>query len=354
MRGKILQIQGSTYKKILAIDIGQGTQDILLYDAKKNIENCTCLILPSPTSLYGKMVVESSGDLHIQGSTIGGGILSSAVKSHLKKGFRVYMEPEAAASIRDNLDVVRSMGIIVDKPPDDFHGKEIILKEVNLLILKEFLSHYKEEMDVEVIAVAVQDHGTSVEGKSDREFRFEVIEKRLKENNSLASFAYWADAVPKFLTRMRSVVRALKAQTSSKILLMDTASCALLGCMEIGSSPHFIVNVGNEHTVSAIIRNGEVEAFMEHHTHLLSPEKMRDLLLRFAEGEVSKKEIFEDGGHGALYIKKNPTTVNRVIVTGPNREKMRQTGLPVIFAAPGGNMMLTGPIGLVKASQLKG
>jgi uncharacterized protein (DUF1786 family) len=32
--------------RILCIDVGHGTQDILLYDSEKNLENCTQLIIP--------------------------------------------------------------------------------------------------------------------------------------------------------------------------------------------------------------------------------------------------------------------------------------------------------------------
>ncbi|MCX5894964.1 MAG: hypothetical protein NTZ51_03900, partial [Proteobacteria bacterium] len=71
-----------SYNKILVIDIGQGTQDILLYDPHKNIENCISLILPSPTALYGKIIDNCSEDLYISGSTIGGGIISRAIKDH--------------------------------------------------------------------------------------------------------------------------------------------------------------------------------------------------------------------------------------------------------------------------------
>ena len=116
-----------TDRKILAIDIGQGTQDILLYDPHKNIENCISLILPSPTALYGKIIENASGDLYINGSTIGGGMLSKAIKQHIKKGYAVYMEPEAAASIRDDLDMVRMLGINIGSPPETFAGQELHL-----------------------------------------------------------------------------------------------------------------------------------------------------------------------------------------------------------------------------------
>ncbi len=41
-------------QRILAIDIGGGTQDILLYEEGKPIENCVQMILPSPTQLVAQ------------------------------------------------------------------------------------------------------------------------------------------------------------------------------------------------------------------------------------------------------------------------------------------------------------
>jgi uncharacterized protein (DUF1786 family) len=39
--------------KILAIDIGAGTEDVLLYDdEKRSIENCIKMVLPSPCQVF--------------------------------------------------------------------------------------------------------------------------------------------------------------------------------------------------------------------------------------------------------------------------------------------------------------
>jgi len=343
-----------TDRKILAIDIGQGTQDILLYDPHKNIENCISLILPSPTALYGKIIENASGDLYINGSTIGGGMLSKAIKQHIKKGYAVYMEPEAAASIRDDLDMVRMLGIKIGNPSGTFAGQELHLEEVNLPLLQSFLAHFSEAMDVGIVAAAVQDHGASPAGSSDRMFRFEMLSKQLMAHNEPERCAYWGDEVPPVFTRMRSLVKTVKKYFPGTVLVMDTALCAVLGCMEDRHEPYLIVNAGNDHTLCAIVRNNKISALLEHHTAMLSTEKLRQLIIRFAKGEVTHQEIFDDWGHGVLYIHKciiSPT--EHIIVTGPHREKMRLTGLPVTFAAPGGNMMLTGPIGLVKACHFK-
>ena len=340
-------------QKILAIDIGQGTQDILLYDPTKNIENCISLILPSPTALYGRIIERCSQDLFIHGSTIGGGRLTGALKNHLKKGYRVFMEAEAAASVRDNLDSVRQLGITIGQPSGDFNGARLLIKEVDIARLKDFLAHFAEDMDVAAVAIAVQDHGVSAEGKSDREFRFDVIAQRLQDNSAPESLACWAEEVPPFFTRMTSLVKSLRKEFSGPVLLMDTAFCAVLGCTEDYQSPSLIVNVGNDHTLCVLMKGGKIEGLLEHHTGMLTSEKLRGLVTRFSRRDITCREVYEDGGHGALYMSNKPLAYEQIIVTGPNREKMRLTGLPVVFAAPGGNMMLTGPLGLVSAYQLK-
>ena len=74
--------------KILALDIGAGTEDVLIYDdAKESVENCLKMVLPSPSQVYAAQVRSATRicqDLFINGDIIGGGVLSSA----LKKAYR--------------------------------------------------------------------------------------------------------------------------------------------------------------------------------------------------------------------------------------------------------------------------
>ena len=57
-------------------------------------------------------------------------------------------------------------------------------------------------------------------------------------------------------------------------------------------------------------------------------------------------------GHGAVTLKPLPGGFP-VIVTGPNRDLFRKTSFPFTFAAPGGNTMMTGPMGLIRAAQYR-
>jgi uncharacterized protein (DUF1786 family) len=336
--------------KILAIDIGAGTQDILLFDSQKKIENCISLVLPTPSNFFADKLKTIEGHVYIHGDTIGGGSLGRAILRHIQKGYRVVMEESAAYSIRNDLDEVKSMGIEVEKKPEADLFEELEIREVNLLLFENFFSNFGEELKVDVIAIAVQDHGVSPKGVSDRAFRFENMERMLRKDNRPETFHFLEDSIPDHYLRMKSAVAAVKRSSPVRVLVMDTAFSAILGCLEETSGPSLIVNVGNGHTIAALIIEKRIEGLYEHHTHELTPEKMEHDLRLFVRGELDGKKVFKENGHGAVTLKPLPG-VFPVIVTGPNRDLFRKTSFKFIYAAPGGNTMMTGPMGLVKATK---
>jgi uncharacterized protein (DUF1786 family) len=340
-------------RKILAIDIGAGTQDILLYNDELNTENCISLILPTPTRYYAGLIDKSHEDLFIEGDPIGGGAISSLLKKHLKKGYRVIMSADAAFTVRNNLNEVRNCGIEISNGAlHGFQGEKLQLQEVNFPHLKAFLCDYGEDFVFDLAAIAVQDHGTPEEGVSNREFRFKEIEKRLHQDNRPEAFMYSFNEIPDYFKRMKAVAKTAMSQLECEVMVMDTSFAAILGCMEeVGSSLY--INAGNSHTLVASISGGRIDGLMEHHTGCLNTEKLDDLLMRFMKSEVTSKEILDDGGHGAVIISSNLTEKSEIVATGPNRVMLKDSRFSVRFAAPYGNMMLTGPFGLVKGAKLK-
>jgi uncharacterized protein (DUF1786 family) len=262
------------------------------------------------------------------------------------------MEESAAYSIRNDLDEVKSMGIEVEKKPEADLFEELEIREVNLLLFENFFSNFGEELKVDVIAIAVQDHGVSPKGVSDRAFRFENMERMLRKDNRPETFHFLEDSIPDHYLRMKSAVAAVKRSSPVRVLVMDTAFSAILGCLEETSGPSLIVNVGNGHTIAALIIEKRIEGLYEHHTHELTPEKMEHDLRLFVRGELDGKKVFKENGHGAVTLKPLPG-VFPVIVTGPNRDLFRKTSFKFIYAAPGGNTMMTGPMGLVRAVQYR-
>jgi uncharacterized protein (DUF1786 family) len=336
--------------KILAIDIGAGTQDILLFDSQKKTENCISLVLPTPSKFFAERLKTIENHVYIHGDTIGGGSLGRAILRHIQKGYRVVMGESAAYSIRNHLDEVKSMGIEVGKEPEANHFEELEIQEVNLPLFEKFLSNFGEDLQADVIAIAAQDHGVSPKGISDRAFRFENMERMIRKDNRPETFHFLDDSIPEYCLRMRSAVAAVKRTSSTPVLVMDTCFSAILGCLEEVIRPSLVVNVGNGHTVAALLLEKKIEALYEHHTHALTPQKLENDLRLLIRGELSGRKVFEENGHGAFTLKPYPGEVS-VIVTGPNRDLFKETSFKFIYAAPGGNNMMTGPMGLVKAAQ---
>jgi len=273
------------------------------------------------------------------------------------------MTDDAAYTVRNNLNQVKKMGIeiVSDSGPVDFEGETMILQEVNLDQLHLLLKGFGESLtDVDYVAIAVQDHGIFPEQTSNRHFRIGKMRQLMKENPLPEAFAYMGNEVPKFYPRMRSAVRASKRQLPAvTVMVMDTSPDAILGCLMDpavkGADPILAVNVGNGHTMAAILSKGEVVAVLEHHTKLITPKKMEKLLRDFVDGKLSDEEVFDDNGHGMFYLKKPPgfSAIEKVVVTGPNRRILTKTGICVHFATPGGDVMMSGPLGLVEAIKRK-
>ena len=341
--------------QILAIDIGAGTQDILIYQPGREEENNPQLILPSPSRVWAERLGEETADLFISGDTIGGGRIGPVLECHIKEGRRIFMTEEAAYTIRDDLNEVRERGVeVVGQKPADFAGDEVTLKEVDIPFLRQILNPLGEGNSISLVAIAVQDHGSSPSGGSDRKFRFSCFQQTLAHAiKGFEGFIYLPDEIPSYYRRMSSAARRAKRETDAQVLLMDTVFSAILGAVREVNGPSLVVNVGNGHTVMAIVVDGEIRGILEHHTSLLTPTILRDYLIRFSRGEVSSEEVYREGGHGALVLDSSLPPLS-IIVTGPKREIMKETGLPYHFPAPGGNMMMTGPWGLVEAARIRG
>jgi len=271
----------------LAIDIGAGTQDILLFDSNKKIENCTSLVLPTPSKIFAEKLKSIEGNVFISGDTIGGGSIARAIVSHLKKGYRVVMEESAAYSIRNDLDEVKSMGIEIGMKSEWDGFKKLDIREIDLPILKDFLLRFGEDLELDVIAIAVQDHGVAPKGVSDRAFRFEKMEAMLRKDNRPEAFHFTEDSIPFYYLRMRSAVKAIRRTSSTPVMVMDTSFSAILGCIGEVTGPSVVVNVGNSHTIAALLINGKIEGLYEQHTHELTPKKLGHDLGSFIQGELS-------------------------------------------------------------------
>ncbi len=348
--------------KILTADIGTGTQDIYLYDSRLDMENGIKLILPSATLLVSRKLQKATNERRavvLTGTTMGGGPNFWAAKKHLESGLDLFATVKAAKSFNDDLDVVQSSGIrIVSEEEAKALAKKICsveMKDFDFILISEiFHKNGVTLRDLGAVAVAVFDHGEAPAGISDRKFRFDYMDERIRKWNRLSTFAYRSEKIPLSLTRMRSVAETLR-EVQSPVIVMDTAPAAVLGalfdehCKSINEK--VIVNIGNSHTIAFKLNSLGIDGVFEHHTGFMDKGKLEGLLERLANGTLNTCDVFDDQGHGALMYDSEPLTLNsgNVIVTGPRRRLLKGSRLSPHYAVPFGDMMISGCFGLLSA-----
>ena len=341
--------------RILAIDVGTGTQDIMIYDTEKELENSIKLVLPSPHLYISQMIRECENDIYFDGDIMGGGKIKNTILEHMEKGYRVVMEPTCAKTIRDDLEQVKSFGIEIADNKESYESfTRITLGDINITKLSEFLLGYDLEFDFDEIAIAVQDHGYSPD-MGDRDFRFEKIREKVQKPISPLEFGFRDDTLPDYFTRMQAVRRQVANEGRDELpLVMDTKFASIAGMCydEIAEklNSYIVIDIGNGHTTAASIEGGKIQGVFEHHTSSLTGESLERYIKRLASGEITHEEVYNDHGHGAHVL--NPISeIEKVIVSGPKRELIEKTNLDWHHAAPGGDVMMTGTVGLIKTMQ---
>jgi uncharacterized protein (DUF1786 family) len=244
------------------------------------------------------------------------------------------------------------------------------------LISKTFADYGVSLHDLGAVAVAVFDHGNAPAGVSDRQFRFDYLDERIRSKNLLAAFAYLSSEIPKIMTRLQSVADSAK-NLPCPLVVMDTAPAAVLGAgfdpIVAKQKQKIICNVGNFHTLAFRLGEMGIEGVFEHHTGEIDLPKLEGLLRALADGSLKHEDVFDDMGHGALIYSNEQFEFGRdefdIIVTGPRRSmflpsslesgskppKMKQSAaslhnLRPYFAVPFGDMMIAGCFGLLAAT----
>jgi len=349
---------------LLAVDVGGGTQDILLFQPGQPLENALQLVLPSPTVLIGEAVERATAegrDLLLTGVTMGGGPCSWAIEAHLKAGHRVYALPEPARTLDDDLDVVARLGVTVVAPDEAEalrsrdHVRTLALRDLWLPEIKAALAAFGVRAEVAALGVAVFDHGAAPPGYSDRRFRFDYLTEILVSGAPLTAFAHRRGEVPPRLTRLAAVAQT--APPDLPTLVMDTGAAAVLGALEdrtVATSPDTaLVNVGNFHTLAFRLLDGQPHAVFEHHTGLLTTETLDAYLEALCDGSLTNEAVFADSGHGALLLPRDHdrigATPSLYAVTGPRRAMLAPSRHRPYFAVPHGAMMLSGCFGILRA-----
>jgi uncharacterized protein (DUF1786 family) len=341
------------------VDVGTGTQDILLFDTSIEVENCLQMIMPSPTVLVARQIREATARgeaVLLTGTIMGGGPSGWAAEDHLRAGQKVFATPSAAKSFNDDLAQVKKTGIEVVSEDEAVRlpqARRIEMRDIDLDAFRRSFAAFGVDLQFDALAVAVFDHGNAPPDYSDRLFRFEFLAERIRAFNSPAAFAFMRADIPERLTRMQSVADGV--QTDVPLLVMDTAPAAVLGAMEDDrvrahtADSAFVVNVGNFHTLAFRFDRGAITGVFEHHTGELKPEQLEDFLSRLADGTLTHEAIFNSQGHGALVLDAHGVPIDFLAVVGPRRGILLHSHFQPYFAAPYGDMMLAGCYGLVRA-----
>ena len=334
-------------ENILAIDIGAGTQDILVYDREQTPENSFRLVMPSQTQIVGQQIrrVTAAGrPLHLIGQVMGGGASTAAIKAHLDAGLAVTATPSAARTIHNDPQRVRHFGVwITEEPPRG--AIEIELGDLDLDAIETALNAFDVELP-ERFAIAVQDHGVRI-GQGSNDVRGDYLHWLVNSAGDLRRAAFLTP--PEEMTRMQAV-----HLLAPGAIVMDTGAAAVLGAMRdpmvarAVDEGAVLVNLGNMHTFATLVRQDRVLGVFEHHTGGLDRDLLGRLVERLRYGELTNREFRERyDGHGAVIADdyRSLSPFRFIAVTGPNRGIA--SGLNWHQAAPYGDMMLTGAFGLV-------
>jgi len=349
--------------QILTVDIGTGTQDILLFDSERGPENCLKLVMPSPTLLIRGRIQRAMAarqPLLITGVIMGGGPCSWAVEDHRRAGLRVLATADAARTLNDDLDrVQRELGIeiIAEETGRKLAASgayaHIEFRDFDYGTIHAAFAAFGVELRPDALALAVFDHGAAPPDVSDRQFRMDYLAGRLRADRRLSALAYRSADVPEIMTRLRALADTATAQSGLPVIVMDTAPAAVLGALDdprVGGHPHpIVVNIGNFHTLAFQFRGGLFIRLFEHHTGELTPQRLSGWLHALAAGDIRHEAIFADKGHGALCLDEVAAPLEFVALVGPRRAMLAGTDLPVYAAVPHGDQMLTGCFGLLRA-----
>jgi len=335
---------------LMALDVGGGTQDLLVWRDGQPLENAVKMVMPSPTQVVAARIRaarERRRHVFLHGFLMGGGAMHKAVGQHLAAGLRVWATAEAAASLADDLARVRSQGVeIAASPPEE--AVAVFTTDLDLLALRQACALFEVSLPPR-LALAVCDHGHSP-GFSNRKFRFQMWERFLAAGGRLGDLI--TSQPDPSLTRFA----ALKEQAPGA-LVMDTAAAAAWGALEDPAVAEqarrgvCVVNVGNMHTVAFLVRGDRVLGVYEHHTGCLDTPTLASQVGRFVRGELSDAEVFAGQGHGCARLAEAPQGQDwPVALTGPQRRLAAGLGWRV--AAPFGDVMLSGCFGLVAAARV--
>jgi uncharacterized protein (DUF1786 family) len=286
IRGDSHSAHGHKGRRLLAVDVGAGTTDVLVWQEGRQPENSEKLVAPSATVVAGRRIEDATrrrARVVFRGPTMGGVACTVAARRHLAAGCDFLATETAAFTFADDLRKVGGWGVrLVGEDEAQAAVRagadEVRSGDVDAGALLGALERLGVDVGFSAVAVAVQDHGFNPAG-SNRVFRFETWRRAIAAALPLASLFYDGDAVPAELTRLRAAAGCF-AGMHVPLLAGDTGPAALLGVAPEDGGDATLVNIGNGHTIVAVSMGGRLAGVLEHHTGSLDgarrPAHLRD------------------------------------------------------------------------------
>ncbi len=348
--------------KLLLIDIGAGTMDILWYDLKENIHYK--IVSPSPVLTISDKIKNSQKDLLITGVEMGGGAVTHALIEKVRQGREIIISKSASKTVHHDPDRVKGRGLIVidDSKAEDLIGSQryqhIEFKDIDHEGIKALLRYMGIPLPPEIVGICAQDHGIPKDGMSHLEFRNHVFKRALSDSPYPHSLLYERSEIPPFLSRLKSISLCAEHFGAEEIYVMDSGMAAIMGaCVDPEAyikRRRLIMDVATSHTLCATLDGDELMGFFEYHTVDITTAKIETLVHRLLDGTLSHREVLSEGGHGA-WVRKGIGIDNPeiMLLTGPKRQILKESSLSFKYGAPLGDNMMTGTVGLLESIRRK-
>ncbi len=343
--------------RYLMVDVGAGTMDVLYEDDRAGLQYKA--VVRSPVQTLAEAAARIPGNLAVGGHEMGGGPITEVLRERCRS-HEVTISASASATLHHDPARVRGWGLTIVGDEEieawtrrpGFSG--LTLGDLEPERLRSIVTAFGVAFDVDVFGFCAQDHGVPPPGESHLDYRHRLFRTRLDTAPRPEQLLYRGSELPQTFNRLTSAARSAKGIPTGEVWVMDSGMAAILGASLDESARRcrrcLLLDVATSHTVGALLEDGKIAGFFEYHTRDISRERLEDLLEALAGGRLTHEGILAEGGHGA-YIRHGVgrSAVEAIVATGPKRDLLRGSRLPVVFGAPLGDNMMTGTGGLLEA-----
>jgi uncharacterized protein (DUF1786 family) len=343
--------------RYLLVDIGAGTMDVLYHD--DSAQQHYKAVVASPVIQVAKQIEAVSGNLIVTGVEMGGGPVTRILKERAKTS-AVIISDSAASTLNHDRQKIASWGIDVVTDPDAEKLKEdtaythVCLADLDEKRLANIVESFGVPFSFDVIGICAQDHGVPPQGVSHLDYRHNRFVEMLDDKPFPHSLLYGKNDVPEEMNRLRAIALQAALMPASDVYVMDSGMAAILGASwdlaALDKHTLAVLDVATSHTVGAIFADSEIAGFFEYHTQDITRHRLEELIRDLADGNLHHQQILSAGGHGC-YMRKAVgfDNLEAIIATGPKRDIVIGSELPMLYGAPMGDNMMTGAVGLLEA-----